>query len=821
MRDDTEKKFERTTDELHSKMITQLMDHLDVCIYVSRLDTHELLFANKKLRDDFSLGESVAGKVCWQVLQAGRDGPCDFCPKKELVERGIDRYTWSARNSLNGRYYQNTDCLIRWVDGNIVHMENSVDITDIKNAEVVAAKASGAKSEFLSRMSHEIRTPMNAIISLSQIARRLNDLPKIHNYLDKIGTSSRYLLEIVNDVFDMSKIETNNLRLINILFDFEKMMMNLSEQVMPKTDEKQQNLLFHIDKGLCMQFIGDELRLSQVIGNLLSNATKFTPAGGTITLDARVREHRGERGEKVLVEVSISDTGVGIASDNLDKLFVPFEQVEGGGTRRYGGTGLGLAISKHLVGLMGGDIWVESTKGAGSTFTFTAELQRAGEKSSAAPRPDLCLDEICVLHLDTNQETRLYFKQIMENFKIRSESASNLEEALALAERRQREGTPFDIVFIDWSLPGSGSMSVAHAFSQHHPQCVIIPILPASKWSEIESKAQKMSIPHFLVKPFFPSTLLDTLYRCLEIDASCFDFKKDPYALNLKGHHLLVAEDMDINQEIVRVLLDHTQAKLTFAGSGQEVIDAFTHAPEEYDLILMDLRMPQMDGYEATRAIRSLDNEKAKTIPIVAMSADAFQEDIEKCFEAGMNDHISKPIEELRFYERLSHYLKPLSEETPASANIAPQRDEPRTPEPDARLEPQEPLKYQASMSLEELDKFKETIDIKEGLHQCNHNRKLFVRLLSSFRDNDMFSRLCGEIEREEYAEAVQTAHAMKAITANLGMYALNEKIRMLENMLQNGVSESALLDKIAQQLGKTRDLIPELAEAIREETNL
>ena len=360
-----------------------LLDNLDTCVCVSRFETGEILYTNRKVREEFSLKEA-AGYFCWQVFGEGTAGLCENCPRHLGGAHEGSPYIWESYNPLTKKYYRFSDSIVMWM-GIKAYMQHFMDITEHKETETALAKnkeelevalknskhINDAKSEFLSRMSHEIRTPMNAVIGMTKIARQSLNESEVRNCLENIDVAAKQLRAIINDIFDVSKIESRKLELVNTSFNFKNTMSDIHKQFKKQADEKKQRLTFLLDDAIHTMYIGDEARLSQVIGNLLSNAVKFTPEEGRITLSARQKECVEN---EAIVEVSVSDTGIGIPKESLVKLFLPFEQLDGSISRKYGGTGLGLVLCKSIIELMGGEFDVKSEEGKGSIFVFTVKL---------------------------------------------------------------------------------------------------------------------------------------------------------------------------------------------------------------------------------------------------------------------------------------------------------------------------------------------------------------------------------------------------------------------------------------------------------------
>ena len=533
-----------------------------------------------------------------------------------------------------------------------------MDVTESKMHELAlqealqnAQNANEAKSEFLSRMSHEIRSPMNAIIGMTKIAMRTQDEKRIAHCLEKIDGSSRHLLSLINDILDMSKIEANKLQLQSEPFDIEKMLMEVSHVIGVRAEEKKQNLSFRLDPSLRRQYVGDELRLAQVVTNLLTNAVKFTPAYGSITLSARQLQ-RDE--ESAVLEITVADNGIGISEEHRKRLFAPFEQADGSISRKFGGTGLGLVISKNIVELMEGDIEIRSEEGKGTTFVFTVRLQAVDERLAPRPRGHL---NIRVLFVDDDEETRDYFALIMKDLKIDADTAGGGKEAVNKVREAENGGSSYDIVFMDWRMPEMDGFETVKALRESVGGNAMIIMISASEWAEMEAQAQALGITRYVSKPFFPSTLVNAIYAALGMKTEPMKRQEDLEAPDLRAYRVLIAEDMEINREIVAAVLDVTGVAIEFAKDGRETVALFSQDPRRYDLVLMDIQMPDMDGYEATKAIRRLGLSRSSAVPIIAMTANAFKEDIDRCLQAGMNDHLAKPIEEKQLFEKLEHYL--------------------------------------------------------------------------------------------------------------------------------------------------------------------
>jgi len=515
-----------------------------------------------------------------------------------------------------------------------------------------AEAANQAKTNFLSTMSHEMRTPMNAIIGMTTIGRNADDTSRKDYAFDKIDNASRHLLGIINDVLDMSKIEANKLELSPVSFDFEEMLKKVVNVINFRLDERRQNLYVKIDKSIPRTLFGDEQRLSQVITNLLSNAIKFTPENGTISLDSRfISEEKG----MCRIQISVADTGIGITDEQKAKLFRPFEQAESGTSRKFGGTGLGLVISKSIVEMMDGKIRVESTPGQGSTFVFDVVLVRDTGKQKNPFTDDISRSNLRIFAVDEDAEIRALFTDLAANLNIDCLVAASGEEA----EKMLAHDNGFDIFFIDWKLSGINGIELARHIHADKPEKPIVIIFSSADWNDIKNDVFGAGASRFLPKPLFQSDVVELLNECIGGDrASERSGKEVETGDKFVGRSILLAEDMEINREIVISLLEPTGINIECAENGAQAVDKFSAAPEKYDMIFMDLQMPEVDGYEATRRIRSLGFPKAQSIPIVAMTANVFREDVERCLEAGMNAHVGKPLTIDEVIDKLRIYLR-------------------------------------------------------------------------------------------------------------------------------------------------------------------
>jgi len=514
-----------------------------------------------------------------------------------------------------------------------------------------AKAASLAKTNFLSNMSHEIRTPMNAIIGMTTIGKAAADLERKDYAFGRIEGAANHLLGIINDILEMSKIEAGKFELIYLEFNLEKLLEKVVNIISFRIDERRQKFTVNIDRNIPQFLIGDEQRLAQVITNLLSNSVKFTPEEGSIHLGVNLEK---EEDNIFTLKFHVRDTGIGISPEQKARLFTSFEQAESSTSRKYGGTGLGLAISKHIVELMDGTIWIESELGHGAAFFFTIRIKGLKEKDINPLLSGVDWSNIRILAVDDDPEILECFTGIAKQFKISCDTASSGEEAL----QRITSGISYNIYFIDWKMPGMDGIELSRKIKSQNADKSVITMISAAGWNEIEKDAKAAGVDDFLSKPLFSSSIADCINKNIGVagSSSAAESAAQPVE-TYSGRRLLLAEDVEINREIVMELLKPLQFEIECAVNGEEAVKMFTAQPEKYDLIFMDVQMPEMDGYEATRRIRALDVPNAGKIPIIAMTANVFREDIDKCLEMGMNDHVGKPLDFNEVLDKLRHYL--------------------------------------------------------------------------------------------------------------------------------------------------------------------
>ena len=533
----------------------------------------------------------------------------------------------------------------------LYYMQTRRQLAALELARSEAVEATKAKSEFLSNMSHDIRTPMNAIVGMTAVAMTHGeDTDYVQNCLKKIALSSKHLLGLINDVLDMSKIESGKMTLSADQASLREIIEGIVGIVQPQVKAKRQSFDVRIDNIIAEKVVCDSVRLNQVLLNLLSNAVKYTPEGGEIELS--ISEEASPAGDDFIrVHAHVKDNGIGMTEEFLNRIYDSYSRADNERVHKIEGAGLGMAITKHIVDAMGGAIDVTSEVGKGTEFHVVLDLEKA-----TTTEVDMILPAWNMLVVDDDETLCQTAMSTLQSIGVKAEWTLSGERAVQMVTHRHQIGDDYQIILLDWKLPGMDGIQTAREIRRQLGEDVPILLISAYDWSDFSDEAKEAGINGFISKPLFRSTLFYGLKQYMMEDHEAAQHEEKD--IDFTGKRVLLAEDNELNWEIAYELLSELKLELEWAENGQLCLEKFQSSePGAYDAILMDLRMPVMNGYEATQAIRALDRPDAKTIPIIAMTADAFAEDIQRCMDCGMNAHTAKPINLAEMARLLRKYI--------------------------------------------------------------------------------------------------------------------------------------------------------------------
>ena len=671
----------------------------------------------------------------------------------------------------------------------------------LRRAQLVADEANQTKSAFLANMSHEIRTPMNAVIGLAYLALKTDLTAKQRDYVAKIHTAGNSLLGIINDILDFSKIEAGKLDIESIDYNLEDVMRGVTTVTLQKAYDKGLEFLVDIPNTVPLDLVGDPLRLSQVLTNVINNAVKFTERG-EIHLKAAVLERSDQ---EAVLRFTVRDTGPGMTREQCAKLFQPFTQADMSTTRKHGGTGLGLTISKTLVEMMGGEIGLESEPGVGTTFFFTVRVGIGSEADRRTMVPE-AMHRLRTLVVDDNSVAREILTESLSDLVAVVDAVSSGAEALAAIRQHNADAAaPYDVVFMDWRMPGLDGLQTARLLRAEtglmtQPAVVMV---TAFNGEEVREAAGALNLDGFMVKPVSKSMVIDTLVTLFaspsETGARRSEPSHDSDSDRCAGVRILLTEDNEINQQIAIELLEGAGAHVTVANNGREAVNHLDANPTAYDVVFMDLQMPIMDGHQATITIR--DDARFAALPIIAMTAHASNEERDRCLAEGMNDHISKPISPAILFETLEKYYAP-SRAAAVRAARAAAVAEAIAADPTIAVASAPPV---PPVVTEELPRI-EGLQVDEGLARVAGNKKLYLKLLRQFvvQEADAGARIGDCLRSGDRSTAERLAHTVKGVAGSLGAGAVQVAGAVLEKAISDGVDAEGcapLCDALAHEL--------------------
>jgi CheY-like chemotaxis protein/HPt (histidine-containing phosphotransfer) domain-containing protein len=636
-------------------------------------------------------------------------------------------------------------------------------------------------------------------MGMAHLAMKTDLTAKQYDYLKKVDISAKSLLGIINDILDFSKIEAGKMDMESVDFQLEDTLDNISTLVGIKTQEKGLELLFKTDPSVPRALVGDSLRLGQILINLSNNSVKFTDAGEIVVSTELIKKDKAQ----VTLKFSVQDTGIGMTAEQAAKLFQPFVQADSSTTRKYGGTGLGLTISKRLAEMMGGEIWVESEQGRGSTFSFTANFGLGKERAKKRFKPASELRGMKVLVVDDNATSRDILHEMLESFSFEVSLAASGKEGITELEAASKE-KPFELVIMDWQMPGMDGIEASKRIKHHKDLSKIPPIILVTAYGreEVMQQAEQVELEGFLLKPVNPSMLFDAIMQAFgealpETSRVAQRHEQEAEALkHIRGAHVLLVEDNEINQQVAREILEGAGLNVTLATNGLEAVNAVKES--NYDAVLMDVQMPVMDGYTATKAIRKWESgrrnktgkdtdlkseirdpkSKIEGLPIIAMTAHAMAGDEDKSLQAGMNGHVTKPIDPDQLFATLQKWIQPSEKRAEAQKLVVSVE-----PSGEDKVVPAE----------DELPESLPGFDLADGLKRLKGNKKLYRKLLLSFATDycEAANETREALDAEDFERAHSLIHNLKGLAGNLSATDLQAAAVNMEKLVKG-------VDKIA-----------------------
>jgi two-component system sensor histidine kinase/response regulator len=779
--------------QANEQLFRSIFENAQIGISFYKIDGDEIR-PNRALQEMLGYSEKELGRLeTWDEITHPEERALDAKRYIELVQGIREKDEWEQRLiRRDGRLVVTSVrfSLLRDTAGRpqyVVALQE--DITERKRledelvtAKEVAEAATKAKSDFLANMSHEIRTPMNAIVGMTHLALRTDLTPKQRDYLTKTRAASQALLGVINDILDFSKIEAGKLDMEKVNFRLEEVLGNVSSVVSQKAHDKNLEFLIATQQGLPPNLVGDPLRLGQILINLVNNAVKFTERGEIVVTVALAESVL----DRVNLKFAVRDSGIGMTPEQTARLFQAFSQADSSTTRKYGGTGLGLSISKKLVEMMDGNIWVESSYGVGSAFHFTAWFSVGSEEAKRR----LLIPDIAgmrVLVVDDNQQAREILTDSLKDLALKAKSAFSGEDAIRELMAADADD-PYRLVMMDWQMSGMNGLEASRIIKlggrlKHIPRLVMV---TAFGRDDIRAQAEDIGIDGYLLKPFTPSTLFDTLVELFGV----VDPENEPSPASVTvatshdatGVRVLLVEDNEVNQQVATELLESAGASVAIANHGGEALKILLEGdqPPAFDVVFMDLQMPEMDGFTATRLLRA--QPQLQGLPIIAMTAHALVEERQRCLEAGMNDHVSKPIDPDALFATLMRWAKPRQARAACAEDRAAKRADDET--------------------LPEI----EGVDMAGGLRRVAGNKRLYRDLLVQFatKQADAHSQILTAIESQDNKLAERIAHTIKGVAGNIGLTRVFTAAEKLEKAIRDETAMvPALLEEFTRVLSR------------------
>jgi two-component system sensor histidine kinase/response regulator len=757
----------------NKQFMEAVLENFDAAIYVKDTQGRYTYVNSDWERITGHKRENVLGRSTIELNHMGRgreyhDADMKVLAKGELV------VTEDLADSERGvRYFQATKVPMR-EDGKITALCSvAFDVTELRRAKELAEGATKMKSDFLANMSHEIRTPMNAIIGMSHLALKTGLNTRQRDYIQKIQQSGQHLLGIINDILDFSKIEAGKLTVEHTDFELHKVLDNVANLIHDKTNAKGLELVFNIAPEVPEDLKGDPLRLGQILINYANNAVKFTEKG-EVGINVNLLQ---DQGTDVLLRFEVRDTGIGLTKEQMGRLFQSFQQADTSTTRKYGGTGLGLAISKNLAELMGGKVGVESELGVGSTFWFTARLGKGMPKPrNLLPNPDMRGRRILVA--DDNENARLVLSDLLTAMTMAVEAVDSGQAAIEAVRDGAAKGRPFEMVLLDWRMPGMDGLTVARTLRglglTPEPHLLLV---TAHGREEVLKEAQGAGIEDVLIKPVNASVLFDTIIRALggNLDEGPATTAARGSSLehslgSIAGARILLVEDNDINQQVASELLADAGFSVEIAEDGQVALDKVLAPGAAWDIVLMDMQMPVMDGVTSATEIRKTVD--ALRLPIVAMTANAMQQDRDRCTAAGMQDFVTKPIDPDELWRALLKWIKP--------------RQGPRAAAQPAPTGPAAGAKAGAAAA-HGVPQGIAGLDSATGLKRVMGKPASYVGMLRKFVAGQAGTgeSITAALQADDWASAERLAHTTKGVAGNIGAVQIQELAGALEQALK------------------------------------